>query len=115
MTKNLQHHDSDSDQDDACIYPEAGMTVKEHARTVLAYATKHNLSQQALKGLLKLLQLHLPDGNKAAEKLEDVKRIAGDRNEIDIMVIHEFCSGCLKEWPRDNPIGTKCRTKDSTG
>ena len=82
MTKNLQHQDSDSDQDDACIYPEAGMTVKEHARTVLAYATKHDLSQQALKGLLKLLQLHLPDGNKAAEKLEDLNRIAGHRNEI---------------------------------
>ena len=51
------------------------ITKKEHIFAVCTYATRHNLSDQAITDLLQLIQLHIPGNhivgvkNKAAETI----------------------------------------------
>ncbi len=70
------------------------MTKEEHSNQLVAYAVRHNISQDALKDLLSLVNLHLPNENNAIKNFGSLQKTFGGK--IHQTTLNEYCASCLE-------------------
>ena len=101
------------DADDSLpLYKNAPFTVQEHANAVLGYATRYNTSQEELKDMIKLINLHLPKENNAAKTVQQLNKMFGNDGEDFVVNIFEYCGKCNALWPSDQPDVFRCSTEN---
>ena len=76
----------------------SSLSVKDHAAAVMGFTVRHNCSQQEVNDLLKLIEIHLPNENRAIKKFSVVKSILGDSEKANAI---EYCEKCCQIWPED--------------
>lgn len=100
--------------DDLRLYPNSKISVKEHAAAVFGYSIRHNCSRQSISDLLQLIQLHVPENNRASKSYASLKRICNGWDTENIKVI-EYCELCYVLWPIDEPNNFNCATNNCKG
>lgn len=86
------------------------ITKSEHTLALSAFSTRHNLSDAAVKDLLKLVQLHLPQNNIAETSIKELKEKCGfDEKYINCRL---YCNACKKVYTNETDA---CQTPGCVG
>lgn len=86
------------------------ITQSKHTLALSAFSTRHNLSDAAVKDLLRLVQLHLPKNNVAETNITELKEKCGfNKNYITCKL---YCDSCKKVYLNDTE---NCQTPRCEG
>lgn len=97
----------DVDENEACtqehqvqhhIFPGSSLTVAASHTLVMKYKTKHNITLEGLKDLLRLIKLHCPVPNECTTSLHRFRQ----QFPTDSLVHHFFCNFCLQALESDS-------------
>ena len=101
----------------ACIdnlYKDSTITTSASSVIIMKYATKHNLTVNALADLLQLVKLHCPSPNNIPSTLFHFKK---EFQELQYPVIyHYYCNACLMEASEDAQVcsNQECSTETNS-
>lgn len=82
----------------------------DHIIATSGFAARHNLSDTAIKDLLTLLQLHMPQDNLGETNINDLKNKCGFNKSY--LKFHLYCGACKKLFSEDTE---NCKTPGCTG
>lgn len=84
--------DNEDHQGEDLIYPAAPITWSQSALAVMAFSLRHSLSKVAVKDLLRLINIHLPEGSLTESMYLFNKNFEECKKSIDFHVF--FCKQC---------------------
>lgn len=87
----FQVFDNEDHQGEDLIYPAAPITRSQSALAVMAFSLRHSLSKVAVKDLLRLINIHLPEGSLPESMYLFNKNFEECKKSIDF---HVFCKQC---------------------
>ena len=102
------------DLEDISRYHSSRITLREHAAAVLGFSIPHSCSRQGVNDLLKLIQLHLPEKNRAAKSYASRRLNCNGWEKGSIKAI-EYCELFFFIWPEDQPLIYQCQTNSCPG
>ena len=73
------------------IYDNASITYKEHLMLLLAYSVRHNLNNEQLDDMVKLLNVHCPIRNYCIDSTDEVTKLLLEGIDYEIWDIFENC------------------------
>jgi len=88
----------------------SSITRSEHILATSAFAARHNLSDMAIKDLLDLLQLHMPEHNTGETNIHNLKNQCGFNKSY--LTFHLYCDMCKKLFSDETDI---CKTPGCQG
>ena len=81
------------------MYPGCPLTLTSSSLLLMKFKMKHNLTQQAMSDLLKLIRIHCPISNSLPKSLYVFNK---KFSELKCpLQFHYYCSGCLQEVRND--------------
>jgi len=88
---------TDAMECDTPLYPDSLLTQSSSSLLIKQYSVRHNLTQEALADLLKLLRLHCPTPNSLPISLYSFQK---HFHSLQIpLTLHYYCSSCLQHLP----------------
>ena len=73
------------------IYDNASITYKEHLMLLLAYSVRHNLNNEQLDDMVKLLNVHCPIRKYCIDSTDEVTKLLLEDIDYEIWDIFENC------------------------
>ena len=89
------------------------LTIKDHAAAIMGFSVRHNCSREAVRDLLTLIDLHLPQNNNVLKSYGALKNCIRTFSDDNIKLI-EYCEMCYNVWP-DDENSFQCLTDGCSG
>ncbi|KAJ8030367.1 hypothetical protein HOLleu_26766 [Holothuria leucospilota] len=91
---NLEQDVANEDHQDGedLVYPDAPITRSQSALAVTAFALRHSMSKVAVQDLLRLINIHLPEGSLPESVYLFNRNFEECKKSINF---HVFCKDCL--------------------
>lgn len=90
------------------------LSIKDHGAAVMGFTVRHNISHEAVKDLLTLINLHIPEDSQSFKSFSKLKHAVGTFADADITII-EYCENCSRIWPSENQDEYFCPTEGCNG
>ena len=73
------------------VYDNTSITYKEHLVLLLAYSVRHNLNNEQLDDMVKLLNVHCPIRNYCIDSTDEVTKLLLEDIDYEIWDVFENC------------------------